>query len=107
MKDKKVMVLGMARSGITCAKLLMLRGAQVYICDTRKEEDFKGALDDLKAGGVNFVLGENHPEEKLQGMDALIVSPGIPLTHPVFAAAKELGVEVMGEIEYAYRESKY
>ena len=48
MKDKKVMVLGMARSGIACAKLLMLRGAQVYICDTRKEEDFKGALDDLK-----------------------------------------------------------
>jgi len=105
MKDKKVMVLGMARSGIACAKLLMLRGAQVYICDTRKEEDFKGALDELKAGGVHFVLGEAHPEERLEGMDALIVSPGIPLDHAAIVKAKELGVEVMGEIEYAYRES--
>lgn len=105
MKNKKVMVLGMARSGIAVAKLLLLRGAEVYICDAKKEEDFKGALDELKSEGAIFCLGESHPENILEGKDALIVSPGIPLDNPAVQQAKKLGIEVMGEIEYAYRES--
>ena len=105
MKDKKVIVLGMARSGIAAAKLLLLRGAKVYICDSKEEAAFNGALDELKAAGAVFCLGEQHPENLLEGMDALVVSPGIPVTHPAVERAKALGVEVMGEVEYAYRES--
>ena len=105
MKDKKVMVFGMARSGIAAAKLLLLRGAQVYICDAKEEAAFDGALDDLKAAGARLCLGEKHPENLVEGMDALIVSPGIPVDHPAVTRAKALGVEVMGEVEYAYRES--
>ena len=105
MKGKKVLVLGMARSGIACARLLLLRGAKVTICDRKAEADFNGALDDLKAAGAHFCLGEAHPEDRLEGMDALIVSPGIPVDHPAVVRAKALGVEVMGEVEYAYRES--
>ena len=106
MKDKKVIVLGMARSGIACAKLLLLRGACVTICDAKDESAFGDKLDDLKAAGAEFRLGEKHPEELLQGYDALIVSPGVPVDNPAIVRAKELGVEVMGEVEYAYRESK-
>ena len=102
---KKVLVLGMARSGIACAKLLLQRGAEVYISDKKTEAQFNGALDELRAGGVHFRLGEEHPENLIEGMDALIVSPGIPVTHAAVVRAKALGVEVMGEIEYAYRES--
>ena len=105
MKDKKVLVFGMARSGIAAAKLLLLRGAEVYICDAKAEADFNGALDDLKAAGATLCLSEKHPEALLEGMDALIVSPGIPVDHPAVLRAKELGVEVMGEVEYAYREA--
>ena len=105
MKDKKVLVFGMARSGIACAKLLLLRGAEVTICDRKAEGDFNGALDDLKAAGVRFCLGEEHPENLLEGMDALIISPGIPVEHPAVQRAQALGIEVMGEVEYAYRES--
>ena len=105
MMGKKVLVLGMARSGIAAAKLLLMRGAEVYICDSKDEAEFKGALDELKADGAKFCLGEKHPENLLEGMDALIVSPGIPVDHPAVARAKTLGVEVMGEVEYAYRES--
>lgn len=105
MKGKKVVVLGMARSGIAAAKLLMLRGAEVYICDIKKEADFGGALDELKAGGAHLCLGEAHPESLLEGKDALIISPGIPVEHPAVVRARELGIEVMGEVEYAYRES--
>ena len=106
MNAKKVMVLGMARSGIACAKLLLLRGAQVTICDSKDEEAFGGKLDDLKAAGAIFRLGEKHPEKLMEGLDALIVSPGIPVEHPAIERAKALGVEVMGEIEYAYREAR-
>ncbi len=102
---KRVMVLGMARSGIACAKLLLLRGAEVCVCDSKAEADFGGKLDDLKAAGAAFLLGEKHPENHLEGLDQLIVSPGIPVDHPAVVRAKALGVEVMGEVEYAYRES--
>ncbi|MBR2700232.1 MAG: UDP-N-acetylmuramoyl-L-alanine--D-glutamate ligase [Clostridia bacterium] len=102
---KRVMVLGMARSGIACAKLLLLRGAEVCVCDSKAEADFGGKLDDLKAAGAEFLLGEKHPENHLEGLDQLIVSPGIPVDHPAVVKAKALGVEVMGEVEYAYRES--
>ena len=105
MKDKKVMVFGMARSGIAVAQLLLLRGAKVWICDSKEEAAFGDKLDALKAGGARFCLGEKHPENLLDGLDALIVSPGIPVEHPAVERAKALGIEVMGEIEYAYRES--
>ena len=48
MKDKRVLVFGMARSGIAAAKLLLLRGAKVSICDAKQEAEFEGALDELK-----------------------------------------------------------
>ena len=49
---KKALVLGMARSGIAVAKLLQIRGYDVYVCDSKKKEDFKGALDELEKNGV-------------------------------------------------------
>ena len=105
MQGKKVLVLGMARSGIAVAKLLLSRGAEVYICDTKAEAEFDGALEDLKAAGATFCLGEQHPELLLDGMDALVISPGIPVDHAAVVRAKAIGVEVMGEVEYAYREA--
>ena len=105
MKDKKVLVFGMARSGIAVARLLLERGARVWVCDAKDEAAFDGALDDLKAAGATLCLGEKEPQRLLEGMDALIVSPGIPVDHPAVLRAKELGVEVMGEVEYAYREA--
>lgn len=105
MKVNKAMVLGMARSGIAVARLLQLRGAEVWVCDAKKESDFNGALDELVQNGAHLLLEERHPEEHLEGMDLLVVSPGIRIEHPAIERAKALGVEVVGEIEYAYRES--
>lgn len=102
---KKVMVLGLARSGIAVCKLLLLRGCEVLACDSKERESFKGALDEIENSGATLCLGESNPEALLDGMDMLIVSPGIPLEHKAIVRAKALGVEVMGEVEYAYRES--
>ena len=105
MQIRKALVLGMARSGVAAAKLLVSRGAEAYICDRKTKEELGDALDGLNVQGVSWHLGEEHPERLLEGMDALIISPGIPLTNPAAIKAKEMGVEVMGELEYAYRES--
>ena len=105
MQIQKALVLGMARSGAAAARLLHARGCDVTICDIKTREQFQGALDGLDVPGVHWHLGEEDPRPLLEGMDALILSPGIPDTHPAVARARELGVEVMGELEYAYRES--
>ncbi len=104
MQGKRALVLGMARSGVAAARLLLERGWEVAICDRKTKEEFGGALDDLNVQGVHWHLGED-PEPLLEGVDALIVSPGVADTHPAVRRARELGVEVMGELEYAYRES--
>ena len=103
--SKNAMVLGLARSGIAACSLLLARGWNVLACDSKEREAFKGSLDEIEKNGAKLCLGEKEPQKQLDGMDILVVSPGIPLTHPVFEAAKQAGVEVMGEIEYAYRES--
>ena len=102
---KRAMVLGLARSGIAVSRLLLLRGYEVLACDSKNREDFKGALDEIEAQGARLCLGEKEPERLLEGVDLLVVSPGIPPTHPIMERAGEMNVEVVGEVEYAYRES--
>ena len=73
---KRVLVCGMARSGIAAAKLLLSLGAQVTITDTKPEADFGGALDELRAPGCVFALGQA-ADALIAGQDMMIISPGI------------------------------
>jgi len=104
MNNRKALVLGMARSGIAVSKLLVLKGAQVLICDRKTEAEFAGALDELKIPGISWHLGED-PQNLLSQVDLMVISPGVPVDHPAVIKAKEMGVEVIGELECAYRES--
>ena len=101
----RILVFGMARSGIAAAMLMLHRGEEVWICDKKKLEDFHGSLDKLIEAGAHAMLGEEHPEDRLEGFDLVVISPGIPVEHPIVQRAADLGVELIGEIEYAYRES--
>ena len=67
---KRVLVCGMARSGIAAAKLLLSLGAQVTITDTKPEADFGGALDELRAPGCVFALGQAADAEAKQQLKA-------------------------------------
>lgn len=100
--NKRVLVLGMARSGIAAAKLLARRGAQVTISDMKPEAEFGGALDELRALGCRFALGEG-PQRHLPGQDMMILSPGIPVAKPFVQEAMAAGVEVIGELELGAR----
>lgn len=100
--NNKIFILGMARSGYEAAKLLAKRGNEIVLNDMKVDQD-KERLEELKSLGVNVVLGE-HPDDLLDGtFDYLIKNPGVPIDHKYVLKARELGVEVINEVEMAYR----
>jgi len=106
MTGKKVMVLGMARSGVAAAKLLDSLGAKVRISDQKTREQLGAAVEPLKGcTNVEWRLGEK-AEDLLEGQDVLLISPGVPIDSPVVKKARTLGVEVIGELELGYQTAK-
>ena len=102
MIGKHVLVWGMARSGIAAAKLLNYAGAYVRINDLKTAEALGDSMAPLKVEGIEWRLGEP-VENCLDGMDMMVISPGIPAEHPAVALARSKGIEVIGEVELAYR----
>ena len=98
-EGRRVVVVGAARSGMAAAELLARRGARVTLTETR--EAFDGA-DRLRAAGVALELG-GHQVPTFTSADLVVVSPGVPLEQPVFEAARARRVEVIGELELAWR----
>jgi UDP-N-acetylmuramoylalanine--D-glutamate ligase len=96
---RKVVVVGAARSGVAAAELLVRRGARVTLTDMR---DAIPQEAQLRAAGVSLELG-GHNAETLLGADLIVLSPGVPPTQPLIAAARAAGVPIMGELELASR----
>ena len=105
MIGKRALVWGMARSGIAAAKLLHSAGAHVRVNDLKTREQLGSAMDELSIEGIEQRLGER-AEDALDGIDLMVISPGIPVSHPAVALARERGIEVIGEVELAYRLGK-
>jgi UDP-N-acetylmuramoylalanine--D-glutamate ligase len=101
LKDKKVTVVGLARSGAGAAKLLSLMGAEVTVTDTRPESELSDLLKGLDSS-VKRALG-GHPEEVFTKADLVVVSPGVPLEIKPITSARAKGIPVVGELELAYR----
>ncbi|WP_371368836.1 UDP-N-acetylmuramoylalanine--D-glutamate ligase [Sporomusa rhizae] len=100
--DKKVLVLGAGISGISVACILQQLGARVTLSDAKTEEKIDKDLSALKASGVMLELG-NQNEDLLDGIDYLVLSPGISIYIPLVAAAQNRGITVVSEVEVAYR----
>ena len=100
LNGKRVLLVGMARSGIAAAELLKKHGAVPVLNDRKTEADFGGELDGLKAIGCEFRLGED-PVALLDESDVLVISPGVPITAPVVLKAKEKNMPMVGELELA------
>ena len=86
-------------------QLLLSLGAQVTITDTKPEADFGGALDELRAPGCVFALGQA-ADALIAGQDMMIISPGIAWAKPFVQSAIAQGVEVMGKLELGARLTK-
>ena len=97
---KRILVVGMSRSGVAAAQLLMHNGAIPVLSDRKKENAFTHELDELKGTACEFRLGED-PVVLLDSVDGLVISPGVPIDAPVVTAARENGVPMVGELELA------
>ena len=100
--DKKVLVVGMARSGVAAAQLLCKAGAYVIVNDNKTREELGDALAPLEALPIEWKLGMP-TAEALAGAQVLVISPGIPDTAPFVKQAREAGIPVLGELELAYQ----
>lgn len=100
-ENKKVLVLGLAKSGVSAAKLLHELGALVTVNDG-KPFDENPEAQELLSLGIKVITG-SHPIELLDEEFSLIVkNPGIPYSHPLVAKAQEMGIPVITEVELAY-----
>jgi len=101
-KDKRVLVVGLARSGLAAAKTLSGLGAKVIANDIKNEEELKDVVEELNPMGVEWALGIS-PMDYLDRVDLIVLSPGIPIDAPFVRSAQKMGIEVIGEVELAYR----
>ncbi|MBO8162262.1 MAG: UDP-N-acetylmuramoyl-L-alanine--D-glutamate ligase [Brevibacillus sp.] len=100
-KEKQVVVLGLAKSGVAVAKLLHRFGADVIANDQKPREQAVGA-DELEALGIQVLTG-GHPDELIHpGVDLVVKNPGIPYEAAPVAKAIALGIPVVTEVELAY-----
>ena len=99
-QGKRVLVIGMARSGIQVARLLAGQGAVPILNDLKPREAFGDVLDVLNGLNVEWRLGED-PVPLLDQADALVISPGVPIDSPAVLEAQKRGMYVAGEMEVA------
>lgn len=102
LKNKKVMVIGLRRSGVAAAKFLVKQGAIVTVNDKAEASGFAAEIEALKGFDLRFVFGR-HDMPDFTGSDLIVISPGIPLDIPPLEAARNSKVEIIGELELAAR----
>jgi len=100
--NKKILVVGLARTGFSVARFLIARGARVTVTDQRDEIALAGVMDELGAQEIRWVLGR-HDESDFTSADLIVVSPGVPRNHSLLVDAQQAGREIVSEIELASR----
>ncbi|MGI6576181.1 MAG: UDP-N-acetylmuramoyl-L-alanine--D-glutamate ligase [bacterium] len=99
-EGKKVLVVGLARSGVAACYLLLRQGARVIATDAKQLSEVPGAQA-LSNEGIKLALG-GHPISLLNGTDLIILSPGVPVDIPLLTAARKRGIPIISEVELAY-----
>lgn len=99
-ENKKIFILGMARSGYEAAKLLSKHGNTILITD--KKEQNEEHIKELTELGVKIEICDDPINLLDDTFDYVIKNPGIKLDHPIVLKAKELGITVTNEVEVAY-----
>ncbi len=100
LKGKRVLVVGMGRSGLSAAMFLRRRGAQVTVSDVRSAASLSREIPALIEAGIMVEAG-GHGLLTFRRQDLIVVSPGVPMETPELAQAKAFGLPVIGELELA------
>jgi UDP-N-acetylmuramoylalanine--D-glutamate ligase len=102
LKGKKVLVVGLGKSGLAAALFLRHRGAHVTVSDVRSAESLAKDIPALLEEGIMVEAG-GHGLLTFRRQDLIVVSPGVPLNTPELAQVKSFGLPVIGELELAAR----
>lgn len=100
--DKKITIVGLARSGFSCANLLHQLGAQVSITDSSAGAAAQANRGKLVSERIAVELG-THTPAFIQGRDLVVISPGVPDTAPPIRWAVQQGIPVVSEVEIAWQ----
>jgi len=100
--NKKVLVVGLARTGLAVARFLKDRGAQVTATDLKKKDELGSYVQEALTMGISLELGL-HEIESFTGSDIIVMSPGVPHSIIPLEAARRAGIPVIGEVELASR----
>ena len=101
LKGKRVMVLGLARTGIETARFLAGQGAEVIVSDLKPKSELRKEVEALSHLPIRFFLG-GEDRAWLDGVEFLVPSPGVPAENSLLRGARERGIEIMSEIELAF-----
>jgi UDP-N-acetylmuramoylalanine--D-glutamate ligase len=102
LEGKRVLVVGLGRTGEVASLFAAGYGATVTATDEKSESELTPTAQALRAVGVKLELGGHAPELSLE-KDLIVVSPGVPKNLPLLAGARSLGIPVWSEIELAWR----
>jgi UDP-N-acetylmuramoylalanine--D-glutamate ligase len=100
LKGKKVLVVGLGKSGLAAALFLRHRGAHVTVSDVRSAESLAKDIPELLEEGIMVETG-GHGVLTFRRQDLIVVSPGVPLNTPELVQVKSFGLPVIGELELA------
>lgn len=101
LRDKNILILGLGISGVSTIKALNKLGANIIVSDIKNEEDLKDYIKEIHSYPIKYYLGTN--DVSLSDIDLIIKSPGIPPNVPIIKKARMKNIDVITDIELAYR----
>jgi UDP-N-acetylmuramoylalanine--D-glutamate ligase len=101
-KNQRILVVGLGKSGVAAALFLQDRGARVTVSDARAQAQLGEAIPKLLDRGVVVETG-GHGERTFRDQDMIVVSPGVPADLPHLVQAQKMGLPIIGEVELAFR----
>lgn len=101
LKNKRVLVLGLGISGLSIVKALNKLGAEIVVYDSKSEEELTGFFKEVK--GISLRKYLNNKEIDLANIDLIVKSPGVSHDMPVIIEAKSRNIEIITDLELAYR----
>lgn len=102
LRDKRVLIIGMAKSGMAAAMLCNRYGAIVTVSDNKTEQQIGEPAKLMSTMGINLALGAD-ASEHIKNQDLIVISPGVPIDAPALERARDLNIPIIGEVELAYR----
>ncbi len=100
LKDKKILIVGLGKTGVSLAKFLTKHEAQVTVTDHKSKPELSTQLDQLEGyNNIKFELGSHSPKTFI-AQDLVILSPGVSPHLKIFEYARQQGVKISGEFEF-------